>query len=198
MTKKEVTKKCQDILYERIPIDYEFLLNDVFPYHPEWDIKRGDGIVSVGIIETKYKNKCFYIERVDGTKTDISFTKCITNPNEFADIKKSCRSAIRNEIIKFRKSIKFGIDRCAITGELLEKHNTHIDHYDMNFNDLFIMWVFDKRPEDLRRFINPTKDNEYDTYFISEVIKNDFINFHNKNTNLRAVTVKSNLSRPKK
>lgn len=198
MTKKEATKKCQDILYERIPLDYDFLIKDVFQYHPQWDIKRGDGVTSISIGNTKYNNKCFFIHRVDGTKTDISFTKCITKPDSYYDIKKACRSAIRGEIIKFRNSIKFGIDKCAITGELLERNNTHIDHFNMNFDDLFMMWIFDKRPDDLRKYINPIKDNEFDTYFTSEVIKNDFISFHNKNTNLRAVTIKANLSRPKK
>lgn len=198
MNKKQVTEKCRDILYERIPIDYDFLLNDVFPYHPEWDTKRGNGVLLVRIGNTKYGNKCFFIERVDGTSTDISFTKCITNPSKCADIKKACRSAIRNEIVKFRKSIRFGIDKCELTGEILQKDNTHIDHYDMTFDELFVMWIFDKRVEDLHKYINPMKDNEFETYFISEIIKNEFINFHNKNTHLRAVTIKANLSRPKK
>ena len=56
--------------------DYNFLL-DLFQNHADWKEKKGVGIDSISVIETKYKNKCFQINRIDGTSTDISFMNCI-------------------------------------------------------------------------------------------------------------------------
>ena len=59
----------------------KWLIKEIFVNHNEWEIKKGVGIdhLEVRISTTFRKNKEFWIVRTDGTETDISFTKCLTN-----------------------------------------------------------------------------------------------------------------------
>ena len=71
---------------------------------------------------------------------------------------------------------------CHITNEILEKDNTHIDHYDMEFDEVYQIWSKNYTEEYLFSKINKTEDNSYETYFVDDNIKKDFIEFHNQNT----------------
>lgn len=201
MKKQEKLKKCKEILHKysinsKITNfdDLEFLLS-VFEGHDEWDLKKGCGIDYIQVEYTQYRNKCFYIYRTDGTKTDISFNHSINNRSDLANIKIACRNAIRKEIVLFReKNVSYGKTKCPFTNEILTIDNTHIDHYNLSFNDLFKEWLRNKDVGDLVKKLNQTNDNEVETYFIDEKIVLDFLVFHNKNTHLRAVSKKANLS----
>ena len=89
---------------------------------------------------------------------------------------------------------------CPITGEVVyDKRDVHIDHYDMTFRQLFDEWVKGKDIEELYRMtLRSNKDNDTNTYFDNEEICNDFIEFHNKHTHLRAVSKRANLSELRK
>ena len=201
MTKKDKIQECRRILYDAVigrPItnynDIEFLLS-IFEGHTEWENKTGKGIDYITVEKTTYNNRCFYIYRIDGSKTDISFNHAITARTDISKIKLACRNAIKREVINYRdKYVIFGLTKCVITNEVLYSNNTHIDHYDMQFNDLFKEWIKDKDVNLLAGKINPTLDNEVETRFTDQDIINDFIDFHNQNTNLRAVSKYANLS----
>lgn len=174
--------------------DYYFLLN-LFSNHPDWDIKKGSGIIGITTRVTKYGNKCFSILRSDGSETDISYIHSISPYSKRSDIKAACRTAIIPEINKVRLRINYGVDRCEFTGEILTPGNTHIDHYDLTFNDLFNNWMVDKDTEEIHKLLNDgTKDGVVSIEFIDDYIKKDFITYHNANTHLRAVSKKANLS----
>lgn len=201
MKQNELTKKCQEILYKynlkaQVIEDEEiqFLLS-VFEKHNEWESKNGAGIKSISIMQSQYGNRCFQLNRVDGTFTDISFTQSIKKPSKISDIKKACRHAIREEVIKFRNdNVQFGNTVCTFSKEVLTKSNTHIDHFDFTFDEMFKLWILDKDINLLYTRINETKDNEFETYFIDESVKQDFTIFHNNNSKLRAVSKNANLS----
>lgn len=200
MNKKQKTEKCREILYKydvncivSNEDDIKFLLS-IFENHSEWESKQGVGISSISIAKNQF-NKCFQLNRIDGTFTDISFTHSITNRSKLAEIKKACRTAIRNHIVKFRdENVIFGISVCPITNEVLTKYNTHIDHYDLTFDLMFNLWVVQKDFDFLFSKINETKDNCVITCFTDASIIEDFINFHNNKSKLRAVSKNANLS----
>lgn len=79
-------------------------------------------------------------------------------------------------------------------GELLTKLNTDIDHYDLTFELMFKLWITKHDVDELHSKINETKDNSVITCFTDRLIIDDFINFHNSNSKLRAVSKNSNLS----
>lgn len=201
MNKTQKTQKCREILYkyrinEVITNDSEInFLMSLFENHTEWDLKQGEGINSISVINNYFNSRCFQLNRIDGSYTDISFTHCISNRSKLTDVKKACRTAIRDEIVKYRnENVKYFITRCPITDEILTPKNTHIDHYDLTFEQMFILWVVDKNIDNLISKINETEDNCFSTYFTDKKIIDDFVKFHNSNTKLRAVSKIANLS----
>lgn len=200
MTKKEKTEKCRYILYSykgkvEFIDDIEFLYS-IFECHDNWEQKKGCGVDYFYVGKTEFRNNyCFYIMRTDGTSTDISFTKSIVNPSKRSRVIDACRTAIQPEIDKLKEGIVFGKDKCPITGHILIPSNTHIDHYDLTFNELFNKWARGERDIDgLHDLVCEAKDNEFRAYFTSERLIEDFVNFHNMNTHLRAVTKEASLS----
>ena len=208
MNKSQLKEKAKAILngyslghiFDSSSSEYKFLCR-IFQGHPEFAIKVGSGIKSIytGVGEV-YKTRCFFIDRTDGTYTDISYIRSIDGAcSKISDIKCACRSAIQPVIDDFRSTVIFGVDTCSFTGELLVQQNTHIDHYDLTFNDLVDLWLKPLNIDSLHSLLNDsTKDNETKIYFLAEEIVNGFIAFHNEHTHLRAVSKTANLSTLKK
>ena len=233
MTKTEVKRICKELL-NKYPIDrtlgyarisnsgeHMFLI-DLFKNHPDWKQKRGCGIEFISIIETTWRNNCFQIHRIDGTTTDISYISCLTKKTPQRIFVEACRNAIRKEIHKFRcENVIYGVTTCEITGEILTKENTHIDHYDLTFREIvksFYQKYLSEYPIEfiVQNFINETTDNNDETKFLMHIdymehqklvnildykvdgfqlnLESSFIHYHNQNTHLRAVTKEANLS----
>lgn len=201
MNKKQLNEKCKEILnglevgdYVCDPNDLEFLLS-VFEGHQEWEGKQGCGIKGVFVDKTDFGGRCFWLDRFDGTITDISYIKSITPPTKLADINKACRTAIQPIIKEFRnKNVTFGETRCPFTNEILTYSNTHIDHYDLMFYELFKLWIDKYNIDEIYNVVNKSTDGDVNTRFTDYAIEQDFIKFHNANTHLRAVSKKANLS----
>lgn len=201
MNKKDKIERCRQILYKygvgdviTNGYDIDFLLF-IFENHSEWESKKGVGIKSISIINNFFKTRCFQLNRIDGTSTDISFTHSISNVSKISEIKKACRNAIRDEIVKFRNAnVEFGKTICPFSNQVLTSDNTHIDHYDLSFDDMFCIWSASKDLHYLHSKINETEDNSFTTYFTDSGIINDFVKFHNENCKLRAVSKTANLS----
>ena len=61
MNKKKKIEKSREILKKYTNEvtdlnDYNFLL-DLFQNHADWDLKKGVGVNSISVVDTKYKNK---------------------------------------------------------------------------------------------------------------------------------------------
>lgn len=198
MTKEAKKQKCQQILNtyqpgQKISNEDYFFLMSIFEDHPQWEAKMGEGVTDITIEKAIYNSMCFVIHRPDGTKTDISYTKCLNVPTHASELKKACRHAIMGEILKFRdENVIFGKSVCPITGDILTKENTHIDHYDLTFAEIYSKWIECQNVKYLISKLNPTIDNNNETFFTDEGISRSFRIFHNQNTNLRAVTKYAN------
>lgn len=203
MNKSQLKEKARAML-NGFPIGHPFpvdsaehkFLSRIFQGHPEYSLKKGCGIASIFISTGEtYKTTCFFIKRTDGTTTDISYIRSIDGASsKISDIKCACRSAIKNVIQDFRATVNFGVDICPVSGEVLQSDNTHIDHYDLIFNEVVELWMKPLPIDTLHCLLNGTNDHEDQVYFIAEEIIGGFIDFHNKHTHLRAVTKTANLS----
>ena len=213
MNKTKEREKCKEILYKYKngqfvnSEDFDYLMS-IFQLHQEWDKKKGVGVENITTETTTYGNKCFLLIRPDGSTTDISFYKIIENYKEdksnvitkkymIKEIYKACREAISFEIKRFKSKVNYGVDKCPISNITLNRFNTHIDHYNLTFNDLLKKWLIGKDVEYLFSTLNESEDNETSTYFTDDDIIIDFITFHNNNTHLRAINDKVNLKLPK-
>jgi len=166
----------------------------VFQNHREWNSKKWVGVSHITIQSAIRNTKCFFLHRIDGTSTDISYVKSISTPSKKHSITLACRNAIQPFITEFRNTVQFWIDVCPITGDILTQDNTDIDHYDLEFSELYNIWKYKYTEEYLYTQINGTMDNSFDTYFTNPAIVKDFIEFHNSHTHLRAVTKFANQS----
>lgn len=81
MTKSHLTEICRNILYcDNFTIEkQEWLMNNVFKFHPHWYLKRYKNPVEVYRDKGDYNTMCFYLKFIDGSSADISFTKSINN-----------------------------------------------------------------------------------------------------------------------
>ena len=208
MAKRELTvtdkrKLCSFILNNTYKNDIvepkyaKWLIENVFVKHSRWDIKKGVGIDHIEVrLNSRYKNnKEFWIVRTDGTETDISYTKCLSSKHneKINEIKKACRTAIEPEIIKVKNTVKFPF-LCPILGiQINDIDQIEIDHYNLTFEELFKKWISDKDVDELyNKLLSSKKDGETITEFDDIDIINEFVDFHNKNTHLRAVSKKAN------
>lgn len=200
-SKADKRKVCRYVLYNTKSVVNEnhanWLINNVFMFHPEWDEKQGVGIDHLEVGSDGYGGKCFYIIQTDGWKEDISFEAALRPRSKKSYINKACRTAVLPIKNKIRDNIEFPFT-CPITGEVITDINgIHIDHYDEPFDTVFNMWLEDKDIDVLYNSTNKQAsgvNSGTHAYFVDKDIIADFIDFHNKHTHLRAVSKRANLS----
>lgn len=200
MTKKEKTARCREILYKnpfggRVDdIDSEFLMNEVFCNHPEFERKVGVGVDFIEVNSDGYGGMCFWLVRKDGTTTDISFTASLKNKRKIDVIRDACRYAVFDEIQKERNKIVLPYV-CPLTGKMIyDIKDIHIDHYDMKFEEVVDEWL--KNQDEKYVYDDAMKsscDNSTKTYFSDDNLIHNFKEFHNTHTHLRAIYGKENL-----
>ena len=106
-TKKDITEAYRKILYSGDSIvenqeDSNFLMT-VFRWHPEWGKKcAGQKITKILIGKDNWNKPCFYLQRADGTKTDISIMKCLNHPTHYSDVVAACRTAVEPVMTEFK------------------------------------------------------------------------------------------------
>lgn len=212
-TKKDATEFIQSILY-KYPLNGSLIGDDLIficellSLHPNKNKKIGVGIESIIVEKEKTFNKTvhFSIVRIDGSKEDFSFGKCLTpslnNPEKL--FKSSARRAIADQIISFRdnyylinqdsnKNVK-----CELTGLSIGKNSSHVDHVPP---DTFYKIVSD--------FISKSNIDVNKTEFLETadgigrefgdiILKREFFDYHGKMAKLRIVSPFANLSQKKK
>jgi hypothetical protein len=203
-TKKSLKEKCQKILHSYNGVvtskeDFDFLM-EVFKCHTEWEEKcKGQKIIRIEVGPAPGRpSKCFFIVREDGSKTDISYTHCINARTNDVQIKNACRNAIYPQIRDMKAKIKLPFV-CPLSNMVVDSMDkVHIDHYDLDFNEVVEEWLKDKDKQAIFDNINKTEDNNTLTFFTSPEIVQDFIQFHNAHTHLRALSCQANLTRKRK
>lgn len=206
MNKTEKKNICKRILNSGVEEldsgeNFEFLC-EVFKGHDKYELKtKGQRIRKISIKKASYGTKCFYITREDGTETDISYVSCIeSNKNKkIKNISSACRESIECIIKDLRHNLKFPFI-CPLSGFIIKSiKDVHIDHYDLDFKDVVSLWIDENGGVDnLHKYVCETKDNETTKYFTNKDIKENFIQFHNGHTHLRAIHKNENLSTRKR
>jgi hypothetical protein len=194
--KSVLLNRCKEILNitelgSCVKKDDFLFLCELFKNHHDWKNKSGSGVKHITIGLAAYGTRCFIIIRNDNTTTDISYRCAISPKSKLSELKSACRCTIAPTILKFRdKNVIFGVTKCKLTGVILTKENTNIDHYNLTFAELFKEWV---KSVDIDKIeISSIIDNTSCTNFVDKNIEADFIIFHNANTNLRAITKEAN------
>jgi len=163
-------------------------LHDLLTYHEEYEKKKGKGIKGFKIQINYYKQRGFYIYRIDGSSTDFSYLKCLQPPTLNSKIKAACRTAITEDILNFKEEAFKNSPTliCPLSKEILTFNSCHVDHFNPTFIDIFNEWITDKKISE--QDINQTEDNSVRTYFINKDLEKGFRKFHNSKCNLRIIS----------
>ncbi|WP_158673989.1 DCL family protein [Pedobacter sp. KBW01] len=195
-----LNEKPLGFVFEQNTSEYNFLLR-IFQGHPEYQIKAGSGISNIYISKgLEFSTRCFFITRIDGSTTDISYIRSIDGAtSKISDIKCACRSAVKDVVERRRLKVVYGETKCPISGDILYPENTHIDHYNLPFNEVCDAWLKSQNIDIVHSCLNDNSvDHVQEISFASKTLKESFITFHNANTRLRAVSKTANLSTLKK
>lgn len=182
---------------DNVPVDpdvAEFLLA-LFAYHREAPQKFGPGIAEIYVRSNLpyYNTRGFWVRRVDGTETDISWTKCLTPSDPRKDAKKAARAAVQDQIDAFRSEALRTRPICALTGVPVAPGNAHVDHAEPTFDEIFQAFFGALIPE-----VNPTSDGGVVTEFADPAVAREFAAYHRRVARLRLTSQHANLSRPRR
>ena len=208
-TEKSVQEYAKNILYFGTvnsvlsEEEFDFMYSYFESIHHEWKLKLGKGIRSIHrVLDKVYgKYRSFEIERLDGSRTDISYIiQNIKAPNLKNDFNKALRYIVMPQILEFKKN-KFNESKvhiCPFTNEEINFSNCHIDHFNPSFDDLVNYFVKENKIGDLSDILEPSKDNQTISGISDKEIAILLFDYHLKNSNLQAVSIKANLSILKK
>jgi hypothetical protein len=110
----------------------EAVLLDLLQHHPHAHEKIGVGIKRLRIQEPPgYPGqRCFWIERTDGSRIDFSYRQCLQPASPWIDLTSAMRLAIAPQIVE-RKTRVFGsreVVQCPITDVRCTWEQMHVDH----------------------------------------------------------------------
>ena len=185
--KNEIKKLFKELPKDTI-LNMDVLYN-YFKQHPKWNEKISKGFKGFMIKKNEW-NYSFHVVGNNNQFTPVSINYNLKE-TYFDKIKKALRTEVQPVVDKVRNKVVYGETKCQLTGEILTKENTHIDHYDLDFR--FLVDEFTKKYKNIEVIKKGVK-----FYLVDETIKKEWVNFHNNNTNLRAVTAEANLKRSKK
>lgn len=136
-SKDALKKACQEVLYAydlgqtvTEPL-YDAFLRELLLRHSKTEIKIGVGVASFQIEQGEPRGRCFWLTRVDGTRTYFSYPACIRGEDLTPEKKATLafRHEIRDQLIAFKQSVFTGSDvRCALTGVMVDFYSSHVDH----------------------------------------------------------------------
>lgn len=203
-SKKAVEDECRrirDAYAALTPVreaeDFAFLLG-VLRLHRDAAEKIGPGVRAFWSDYTTYGTRGFWLERLDGTKTDWSFLHALKHPSRREEALSALRNEIRYQIEDFRDRAFAGKDFvvCGISGQPVGLGEHHVDHV-TPFNSLAEAFVaqYKAKLEDIE--IQPSRDNSVTRLLQCQEDREAWQRFHAQRATLRIVSIKANLSRPR-
>lgn len=103
--KEDLLQIAQNILYrtpQGFPVkaeDYEFLITNVFPLHPNWASICGRGVRAVIVSLNEYGSKHFVALLADGSYEKIGIYDCINRRGLKDDIEMAARNASQGVVL---------------------------------------------------------------------------------------------------
>jgi Protein of unknown function (DUF3223) len=110
----------------------ESVILDLLQFHPHAQEKIGVGIKRLRVeVPPGYPGqRCFWIERLDGSRIDFSYRQCLQPASPWVDLTQAMRLAIAPQIVE-RKTRVFGartVVQCPVTDVRCTWEQMHVDH----------------------------------------------------------------------
>lgn len=173
--------------------DFDFVF-DLLARHIEADTKVGCGIASLEVENAPgWKNRCFWITRVDGTRTDFGIQSCLNPATHEQNVRSALRTEVADQVTAFRRNaFAQGAVRCAVTGVDLTEALAHVDHAKPH---TFIALAQDFLAAHDVASIALAGQGDGDTVLtiVDREIANQWRNYHATHARLRLVSAAANL-----
>lgn len=184
--------------------DFDFIF-ELIKLHPNANEKIGSGISSIQIRLNKMGNAtAFYIIRSDKSETDFSYKKCLNGQDGLLkQFTIAAREAVSPQIIDFKKKYfskhqnANGQITCPITRKKVNREQVHVDHDPTSFQKLVNAFIAtNKIALDVIKYTGQ-KDGDERLSFADESFKKQFDLYHKQNAELRVISKKANLQKPR-
>jgi hypothetical protein len=202
-TKKSLREHIRKILYSYSDgqilntVDFTFMLA-LLERHEDPKRKIGCGVDFMYVKKNPvFKNMGFWLARTDGTETDFSFEICLKHETKLQKFKSSCRSAVSDDIISFRDEFfsKHETPICEVTGEPINKWNSHVDHAPpMTFDNIVKEFVMEFGIDVEKVPLLTAEDGRVRNELADEFLRNQFRLYHLGVAELRVISKLANLS----
>jgi hypothetical protein len=198
-TKKAIEDRCRELLRRPTAFSEEehSFLADLLALHHEADDKIGCGVTRFYSDGDNWGKRCFWLERVDGTKTDWSFKTCLKPPTHEKDVLAALRLLVDPQVRRFRDRELGGKQPvlCAITRQPVTRATVHVDHTPPStFFALVGRFLSEARIDYSSIAIRPTSDGSTTTELADVDLAERWRAFHEKHADLRLTLATANLS----
>lgn len=177
-------------------VDFQFV-RSLLDLHRWRDEKIGVGVASMMIRKSDYRNREFWLTRMDGTATDFSWVECVDHPSQRKDVFTAMRTAIAPQKASFRARFfaSNSDPKCPMTEEPLESATCHVDHvppltFDKLANDFIVEQGIDLEAVSLSGY----GDGETAKVLADENLRLAWQEYHLRNAQLRILSSRGNLS----
>lgn len=175
--------------------------------HPEAVTKIGLGVERFFVDKAYMGTRCFWIERIDGSTTDFSYSSCVSGkaPTIDQEFAQACRVAVDPDLREAKRRYfdthadDAGRVKCAVTGEFLTIDEAHIDHKPPMTFEVIVNTFRSSHPEIVPDYdiITPPADSQFVPQFTDDAVRDAFRSYHHniaEQGNLQIVTARTNLS----
>lgn len=209
-TKKALQERVREVLWfyrdgDVVDMfDTPFLIS-LFMRYPNAEQKIGCGISHIMVRRNLVyrQTQGFWIMRVDGSETDISYLECLTETPHHKRFERACRVAIEPSIMGFKQlafALSAGLIACPLTGDILTLTDSHADHIaPKTFKKLLADFVKIHGIDISGVSVNGRGvDGAIQDTLDSTELEKQWIAYHDANADLRIVSRLGNLSHAKK
>jgi hypothetical protein len=200
--KEDITQRIKQIgitssIRETSPAEYEFF-NELTKRHAASEEKRKD-MVDLSIRQDAINKKALAIDIVnsDGSRTEISWSKCVTGKQETTHSKfhAALRYAVTDQIAAFREANH--VEICELCDTSMDPHGRgqvdHILHFEILVDNFMA----------LQEFMMPTEYEKEPVTYLTRFKEEDqniarrFAEYHKEHATLRIICAQCNLKREK-
>jgi hypothetical protein len=172
--------------------------------HPGFREKAGAGVAGFSVRDAIYGYRCFEIMRLDGSKTDFSFDKCVDGKDSSAErrVVDAMRAEVAADILDAKRAFfasKGDAEArvaCPLTGTRVTFGEAHADHAPpRSFGTLARLFLSARKIEPSVTLLAPHGDNQYEGRLADRALASEWRDFHHKEAAIRVVARRANLAR---
>lgn len=201
-TKKAARDECKRVL-NAYPLgatvegqDAQFLLG-VLERHGKAETKIGCGVASFQVDDGGFKSRCFWVTRLDGSRTEFSYRWCFEKPPDgLQRARFAFRCEIQEQVMSFKTQAFEGrrLVPCDVTGQMLDWARAHVDHNPAFhiLRDRFLH-IAQLRLNDIA--VQPWRECEHRYLFTKRGLAQNWQWFHLENAGLRILSAEENVKR---